>query len=122
MAGMFRFSCERGARSTCKLCTLFFRSPAINVKLNFLIDRSVQRNVVPEKLFWRNGYFFFFFCRGNAHTIASNGSRIDRIANSAHRVNISYRTDRRMVENISFFMRKGGALDTVRKLSNALGL
>lgn len=67
-------------------------------------------------------FLFFFFCRSNTHTIASNGSRIDRIANSAHRVNISYRTDRRMAENISFFMRKGGALDTVRKLSNALGL
>lgn len=38
MAGMFRFSCERGARSTCKLCFFFFRSLMINAKLNFLID------------------------------------------------------------------------------------
>lgn len=41
MAGMFRFSCERGARSTCKLCFFFFRSLMINAKLNFLIDWSV---------------------------------------------------------------------------------
>lgn len=108
---MFRFSCERGARSTCKLCTLFLDDECEIKFFNRLIRVGKHRSgeIVLEK-------FLFFFCRRNTHMIASNGSRIDRIANSAHRVNISYRMDRRMVENVSFFMRKGRALDTVCKL------
>ena len=68
---------------------LFFQVSDDKCEIKFF-NRLIrlEKNRFLEKLFRRNGYFFFFFRRGN--TIASNGSRIDRIANFAHRVNISY--------------------------------
>lgn len=66
---------------------LFFQVSDDKCEIKFFNRLILEKNRFLEKLFQRN-YFFFFFRRGN--TIASNGSRIDRIANFAHRVNISY--------------------------------
>lgn len=102
----------------CKLCTLCIPDDKCGIKFSnrpIRLEKHRSGQIVPEK--WR--IFFFFFFRGNTRATVW---RIDRIAHSAHRVNISYRMDKRMVENVSFFTRKGRALDTVCKLSNALGL
>lgn len=74
MAGVFRVSRAKEARVRCANFARFASSPMINAELNFLIDRSVWRNIVLERNCSREmeDIFFFFFLQ-REYTIASNG-------------------------------------------------
>ena len=101
---------------------LFFQVSDDKCEIKFFNRLILEKNRFLEKLFRRNGYFFFFFFAEGIRLRATVRGLIELIELRAPCKYFLYRMDRRTVENVSFFMRKGRALDTVCKLSNALGL